>query len=374
MPDTSLDSSHFYFLVAVLQGFILAVLIIVRKPVITTNVFFGIIVLLFSLSLLHGVLEQSIHAFNARFLFPMEYGFLLGPLCYFHFRQIATPALVLQRRDLLHFIPSLLLDVALYLITFSYIRSNLEWAEAHVAEIQITFLIVALFFIVHVCVYAAVAYRMIGKSEIRPRENAADIQKWSMIFFSLWMVAILVEALVVVSAILNIDIFATNDNLIYNPMGIIKAICIYTLGYWYLIKYHSLLVRHSKSFDRTIVSKYSADEIHQKQQQLHAALEESELYKDEKLTVEKLAKHLGWPARDLSGIIAEQFDLNFNDFVNRYRVRAFKLMAEKPENHKYSIMGLAEKAGFNSKASFYRAFKKECGQTPSEFFAASKTP
>ncbi len=99
-------------------------------------------------------------------------------------------------------------------------------------------------------------------------------------------------------------------------------------------------------------------------------MERGELYKDEKLTVEKLAKHLGWSARDVSGIISERFDLNFNDFINTYRVKAFKAMAEQPENKKYSIMGLAEKAGFNSKASFYRAFKRECGQTPSEFFAS----
>src|SRR6187455_3441508 len=114
MLDTSLDSFHFYFLVAVLQGFILFLLIIFQKPLKGPTVFFGILVFLVSLSLLHGVLEESFHAFNTRFLFPMEYGFALGPITYFHVRYIADPNFRFKSRHLLHFIPSLLFDVMLF--------------------------------------------------------------------------------------------------------------------------------------------------------------------------------------------------------------------------------------------------------------------
>src|SRR5688572_15019265 len=107
MLDTSLDSFHFYFLVAVLQGFILAALIGFRKPLNRSNSYVGILVFLISLSLLHGVLEESIHAFNARFLFPLEYGFLLGPLIYFHIRQMVDPDFKISIRQIYHFIPSL---------------------------------------------------------------------------------------------------------------------------------------------------------------------------------------------------------------------------------------------------------------------------
>jgi AraC-like DNA-binding protein len=113
--------------------------------------------------------------------------------------------------------------------------------------------------------------------------------------------------------------------------------------------------------------KFSTEEISEKQQQLREVIEREEIYKDEKLNVEGLARYLGWPARDVTIIISEAFDTNFNDLINTYRVKAFKDLVTRSENKKYSIMGIAQEVGFNSKASFYRAFKKESGQTPSEF-------
>ena len=59
---------------------------------------------------------------------------------------------------------------------------------------------------------------------------------------------------------------------------------------------------------------------------------------------------------------------NVNDYLNRLRVRhALKLMKEKPH---FSIMAIGEEAGFRSRATFYRAFLKECGMTPTQYLQA----
>ena len=55
--------------------------------------------------------------------------------------------------------------------------------------------------------------------------------------------------------------------------------------------------------------------------------------------------------------------------MHQLRIEAFIALAKQPENEKYSIAGLGEKVGFRSKASFYRAFKKETNGTPSEYLA-----
>jgi AraC-like DNA-binding protein len=51
---------------------------------------------------------------------------------------------------------------------------------------------------------------------------------------------------------------------------------------------------------------------------------------------------------------------------------AFKEKILAPNSQKYSIEGIAHDIGFKSKASFYRAFRKETSLTPSEFLMKNK--
>ncbi|MEX0291269.1 MAG: helix-turn-helix domain-containing protein, partial [Flavobacteriaceae bacterium] len=57
----------------------------------------------------------------------------------------------------------------------------------------------------------------------------------------------------------------------------------------------------------------------------------------------------------------------FNDFVNEYRVQAVKDMLHSGKQQKLSLLGIAHECGFNSKATFNRAFRKLSGTSPSEF-------
>ena len=95
------------------------------------------------------------------------------------------------------------------------------------------------------------------------------------------------------------------------------------------------------------------------------------LHRNEKLDIKTLAQVLDWTEKDVSKVINDSFGTNFNDWINGYRVRDFKELILQPQNNKYSIIGVAQEAGFHSKTSFYRAFKKESGQTPSEFLQAN---
>jgi len=73
----------------------------------------------------------------------------------------------------------------------------------------------------------------------------------------------------------------------------------------------------------------------------------------------------------LSQVINEQFNLNFFDFVNRYRVEVFKEKIKDTVFRNYSLLGIAFECGFNSKSAFNRIFKQATGLTPSQFKKAS---
>jgi AraC-like DNA-binding protein len=66
-------------------------------------------------------------------------------------------------------------------------------------------------------------------------------------------------------------------------------------------------------------------------------------------------------------VINEHFKLNFFDFVNQYRVEAFKERIVNPKYGNFSLLGVAFECGFNSKSAFNRIFKKSTGLTPSQY-------
>jgi AraC-like DNA-binding protein len=80
-----------------------------------------------------------------------------------------------------------------------------------------------------------------------------------------------------------------------------------------------------------------------------------------------LSKHLSTNPSLLSKIINQGFEMNFNDLINYYRVEDVKLQLQNTANAHLTIMSLAYDAGFNSKATFNRAFKKVTGKSPKEY-------
>jgi len=90
-------------------------------------------------------------------------------------------------------------------------------------------------------------------------------------------------------------------------------------------------------------------------------------YLDADLSLTDLARQLHTNPVVLSQVINAGAGQNFNDFVNSYRVDEFKQQIRDPANAHLSFLGLALDCGFNSKATFNRAFKKFTGGSPKEF-------
>lgn len=101
--------------------------------------------------------------------------------------------------------------------------------------------------------------------------------------------------------------------------------------------------------------------------QVREAMEKEKLYADPELSLTALARKLSFPAGQLSRIINTGFGTNFNDFVNGYRVDAVKVMLAAGEHKRQTLLGIAFDCGFNSKATFNRAFLKATGLSPKAF-------
>lgn len=90
-------------------------------------------------------------------------------------------------------------------------------------------------------------------------------------------------------------------------------------------------------------------------------------YLNPTLTLPLLADKIGLSVHELSYVLNTGVDLNFYQFINGYRIRyAKKLLKENTQND-YSIQEIFIRSGFNSKTTFYTAFKQIVGMTPKQY-------
>ncbi|MFK7808943.1 MAG: helix-turn-helix domain-containing protein [Saprospiraceae bacterium] len=196
-----------------------------------------------------------------------------------------------------------------------------------------------------------------------------------------WLLYILLSFLVVLSPVKKFDFSKKNIWLSGLLMGalVIWLEC-YFISFEYFvipsISYSAilfgsavLLLRFNSDFVTIFKTSKSAtqpnaeDEL--KIEKVKSIMTNQLLFKRTDLKLKDVASHTGISQHELSRIINANLTLNFNDFVNQYRIEEAKKMLD--EDHNYTIEGISQEVGFKSKSAFYNAFKKFVGVSPSQF-------
>ena len=89
------------------------------------------------------------------------------------------------------------------------------------------------------------------------------------------------------------------------------------------------------------------------------------IYLHQGLKVSDVATLLETSSRNISETIKQQRGVNFNDFINGYRVEHAKQLLEQNPDMKSEVVGLS--SGFASETSFYRTFRAMTGKSPKEW-------
>ncbi len=90
------------------------------------------------------------------------------------------------------------------------------------------------------------------------------------------------------------------------------------------------------------------------------------------LSLTALSEKLGVSSNTLSKAINSEFGMNFNDFINRKRVKVAQERLLDSEFSHFTVEAIGNSVGFNSKSAFYSAFKKHATTSPSAYVKQHK--
>lgn len=102
-------------------------------------------------------------------------------------------------------------------------------------------------------------------------------------------------------------------------------------------------------------------------EEIERVLIEQNLSRDPEITLKRLASSMNRPMSEVSKLIRVELNSNFYDLINRRRIEeAKKILTEEND---YTIEAIGYEVGFNSRAAFYRAFKKYTGTNPTSYIS-----
>ena len=183
------------------------------------------------------------------------------------------------------------------------------------------------------------------------------------IVISFWVIAVFIN--------LFLDI---PQDYMYYPLRLGSSLLIYWIAFQAFLRYNLRTdrVQLRKDIQQSELSArqnkiVSSIEFPKASASLLKQIEIKELYLNPNLSLETCAESLQVSSSHLSKVINAQTNQNFSDLINDYRVRYATSLLKNPDFDHYTILSIGLESGFNSKSTFYSAFKKSTGQTPSEF-------
>lgn len=114
-------------------------------------------------------------------------------------------------------------------------------------------------------------------------------------------------------------------------------------------------------------------ECRQLERSLKELVSEKRPYVKPDLRIDDLAELIGVSRFRLSFYFSQYKHISYYEYINTLRVEEFKRLVELYGPDKYTLSAFSEKAGFSSRSTFFRYFKKVEGISPAEYLRRNST-
>jgi AraC-like DNA-binding protein len=389
------EGFHIIYLLGAVQGVFLAALLATRRRNSLPNKLLGSVMLVFSADLAAAVYHASgYEQVNPQFIgFDFPLGLLYGPLFFLYARTLTRRQSHLTRRDLLHFLPFVL--VLLYMLPF-YAMSGadkLAFLQDPTPDLRTQIMVLINHArILSAIVYVALTAALIRRYQLQIRDTYSSLERISLRWLRDVTVGLTILAgIAVIFYILELmnssPVIGMDPGSAYDDLTLLCVTAfVYVIGYLGLRQPQVFATdqpEHGDAIDeaRSIPSlpaeltdkpRYAKSGMDPEaaRQHLDALLrlmETEKPYRRGDLTLADLAATLSISTHNLTEVLNTQLGQSFYDFVNGYRVREVQERLADPAAAHLTLVAIGEEAGFNSKSSFNAVFKKHTNMTPSEY-------
>ncbi|MCQ9640930.1 helix-turn-helix domain-containing protein [Chryseobacterium sp. WG14] len=161
--------------------------------------------------------------------------------------------------------------------------------------------------------------------------------------------------------------FVDESNPVHTYLYIFTSLFILFVISWFVLN-ALYLPNLFAGISKDLIPVKPANELKKEPEQLKNLMQFMETekpYLDDKLTLQKLAEQINLPEKQLSLLINQHTGKHFFDFINEFRINDAKTLLK--EQSQLTVLEVLYKVGFNSKSSFYTAFKKATNLTPTDY-------
>ena len=309
------------------------------KPKHRSNYFLGILLLALSIRIGKSVFFYFNSDLAGIYLqFGMSACLFIGPSIYFYLKSVSNPDKQLNWK--LHYFPLLIAIVTIDIL--------FPWYE-HYELWRIFFNSIYLIWF---------SYLAISGWVIRSTFRKLFTRSARLSYLEIWIISIYTGNLLIWIA--------------YNTTSYTSYI-VGALSFSFIFYILILLLVFTRKKDPGFLSqnikygnkKIDEDEAGKLYQRLDELMKTEHLFKDANLKLSDLAQRLNILPHYLSQLINDNLGKNFTIFLNEYRIEESKLLIKNSPHLKLESVGY--ECGFNSKSTFYSAFKKITGTTPAKF-------
>ncbi|MFB0946173.1 MAG: AraC-like DNA-binding protein [Spirosomataceae bacterium] len=355
-------------LVTILISLLLAVFLLsVRTERKLSNQLFAAFLILTAIDIFGVIATPETIFFGKLDVFRSMMIFLHLPVFYLYILSVCYADFSLQKKDLLHGIPFVLV-VAFLALDFLTIDHDSKQSIFDNQQQVVFFKLVFTSLHIQVFTYLFLCFKILLRTRKLYVENYSGEQfesyKW---LFQLITALTIFYVLALVKNVAKFSEESTLSEWFRTVLLIFELLVL--CGYLFKALSKPTLFRGINSGLQLVSGSQvnESDTLSTDLPKIEEYMQTEKPYLDPSVTIQQVADGVNIPVRELSLLINKQIGKHFFDFVNEYRIAEAKKILADVEQQKLTVLEILYSVGFNSKSSFNTAFKKHTGTTPTSY-------